>query len=85
MFGFSRYRRRWSKPWIIVGFVAAVILLAGLLAVNIAAQAYERYQFLSPTFNITTSLFPDEFLGGSLKDKSGCHPLILHEGDGIFP
>lgn len=85
MFGLSRYRRRWSTPWVIAGLVAAAILFALLLLVNIAAQAYERHQFLWHTFNITTPWFPERFLGGSLKDKAGCVPLLLREGDCMIP
>ena len=77
--------RRYQLPWIIVAIVAALVLFAGLLAVNIAGHAYEKQEYTASTFNQTGPSFPQNFLRGSLINKSNCKPLRIQQGDGKLP
>ena len=63
-----------------------MILFVGILVVNVAGQGYERHIFTSSNFDPTSSYsFPTNFLRASLKDEPGCEPLLIRQGDGIFP
>jgi len=68
--------------WNVVLIIFAVVLFAGLLAVNIAGQGYERQPYQSPDFNQSDSSFPSNFLGGSLKEPPGCESQLIRQGDG---
>jgi hypothetical protein len=86
MFGSGRRRIKWSPPWQAAAIVAAVIVFAGLLVVNIAGQGYERQPFLSSNYaSIPSSGFPATFLRSSLNDKPSCEPVSIKEGDGMLP
>jgi hypothetical protein len=76
-----------TKCWNVVAIIFAVLLLAGLLAVNIAGQGYEQQFYLSSAYNQSSSSFPADFLGGSLKETLGCESQLLRQGDGksLFP
>lgn len=85
MFGSGRRRIKWSPPWLAAAIVAAVILFAGLLVVNIAGQGYERQPFLSSNYASISSGFPATFLRSSLNDIPSCEPVAIKEGDGMLP
>lgn len=85
MFGSGRRKIKWSPPWQAAAIVAAIILFAGLLVVNIAGQGYERQPFLSSNHaSIPSSGFPATFLRSSLNDKPSCEPASIKVGDGMF-
>ena len=76
----------WKRRWIAATIICAVLLFVGILVVNVAGQGYERHTFTSSNFDPTSSYsFPTNFLRASLKDKPGCEPLLIKQGDGMFP
>lgn len=86
MIGFRRRggnRASWSRRWSVVAVIAAVLLFAGLLVVNIAGHGFEQQPFTSPSFNFTSSSFPAGFLRGGLTDTPNCDPKTIRPGDGM--
>jgi hypothetical protein len=85
MVRFGKSRFRLQGRWIAVAIAIPLVIFGGLLAANVAAQAYERQVYFSPNYTpLSSSTFPASFLGGSLKDKSGCGGSLLRQGDGTF-
>jgi hypothetical protein len=84
MFGFGRHRPRWSRPWIVIAIIGAVLLFIGVLVVNVAGQGFEpSLTFRSTTYNLTSPSFPANFLRESLKNKSSCEAQLIQESDGM--
>jgi hypothetical protein len=87
MIGFGRRGARRggsrSRRWRVVAIIAAVVLFAGLLVVNIAGQGFEQQPFSSGDFNFTPSAFPAGILRGSLTDTPSCDPKTIRTGDGM--
>lgn len=81
----GRRRLRSVDCWIIVAIILALVLLAGVLAVNIAGQGYEQQTFRSSAYNQSSPSFPANFLRGSLKDQSCCDAQRIRQGDGEYP
>ena len=80
--GASRGGGSWSRRWSLVAIIAAVVLFAGLLVVNIAGQGFEQQPFTSPSFNASSGSFPAGILRGSLTDTPSCDPKTIRRGDG---
>jgi hypothetical protein len=84
MFGLGRHRPRWSRPWIVIAIIGAVLLFIGVLVVNVAGQGYEpSLTFRSTTYNLTSPSFPANFLRESLKNKSSCEGQLIQQNDGM--
>jgi hypothetical protein len=85
MFGKQRSREN-NRPrsGTVLAIIGAIVLFAGLLAVNIVAQGFEKEPFSSSQYNLSTPSFPQNFLRGSLLDKSYCEGLLIREGDGMI-
>jgi len=71
-----------NRRWSVIAIIAAVLLLAGLLVVDIAGHAFKQQPFTSPSFNYTPTGFPTGILGGSLTDTPSCDPTSIQPGDG---
>jgi hypothetical protein len=59
-----------------------LILFAGLLLINVAAQGYVMQPFRSTTFNQTSPGFPANFVPVGTGQDS-CEPHALNHGDGM--
>jgi hypothetical protein len=86
MIGFGRRsgsgRGSWNRRWRAIAIIAAVLLFAGLLVVDIAGHGYQQQPFTSPSFNYTPTGFPAGILRGSLTDTPSCDPKTIRSGDG---
>jgi hypothetical protein len=79
-------RALWSRRWIGLAAIAALLLFIGILIVNIAGQGYERQSFTASNLDASNAAtFPAHFLGGSLMNEPGCEPYLIRQGDGSYP
>lgn len=85
MTGFGRRgggRGSWNRRWRVIAIIAAVLLFAGLLVVDIAGHGFQQQPFTSPSFNYTPTGFPTGLLRGSLTNTPSCDPKAIGPGDG---